>query len=324
MPLAKATCMQMCPKEEMTMRKSQKLVHQLETDSKQMIKRYSRSAAGSSLNKPHLLRPPSVLMNTISYLVNDVLAVTNIPFNIIYDFIDDRLNAIRQDATIQEVSDENWLAILPPIIRFHAYASYRCFLMYDVNTFDPFLNTKHFHECILKIIKLFLEDSNKVADELCSEMVSLLVVANLGNYNILQQVLPFMIQKNTLIKKAILLSLDIMNGNFGQLLKMYNEFPAIHQCVIAIQLPMLRKCILKSMCMGYNCKNNYFPISILTKMLLHNNDEETIKECKHYCISVIDGKAELSKISFSNEADELHFKKTIEFGVNISTMILNS
>jgi len=54
-----------------------------------------------------------------------VLAVTNIPFNIIYDFIDDRLNAIRQDATIQEVSDENWLAILPPIIRFHAYASYR-------------------------------------------------------------------------------------------------------------------------------------------------------------------------------------------------------
>jgi len=72
--------------------------------------------------------------------------------------------------------------------------NFRCF-EYDVNTFDPFLNTKHFHECILKIIKLFLEDSNKVANELCSEMVSLLVVANLGNYNILQQVLPFMIQK---------------------------------------------------------------------------------------------------------------------------------
>lgn len=49
--------------------------------------------------------------------------MTNVPFNVIYDFIDDRLNAIRQDATIQDVSQQAWLAILPPIIRFHAYAA---------------------------------------------------------------------------------------------------------------------------------------------------------------------------------------------------------
>lgn len=54
-----------------------------------------------------------------------VLTITNIPFNIIYDFIDDRLNSIRQDATIQSVSNQDWMAILPPIIRFHAYAAYK-------------------------------------------------------------------------------------------------------------------------------------------------------------------------------------------------------
>jgi SAC3 domain-containing protein 1 len=43
----------------------------------------------------------------------------------VYDFIDDRLNAVRQDATIQEVSNQDWIAILPPIIRFHAYAAYK-------------------------------------------------------------------------------------------------------------------------------------------------------------------------------------------------------
>jgi len=54
-----------------------------------------------------------------------VLTVENVPFNIVYDFIDDRLNSVRQDATIQAVSNQDWMAILPPIIRFHAYAAYK-------------------------------------------------------------------------------------------------------------------------------------------------------------------------------------------------------
>lgn len=130
-----------------------------------------------------------------------------------------------------------------------------------------------------------------------------------------------------MIKKAVLLSLSIMNGNFGHLFEIYNTLPAIHQCVISVQLPMLRRykiflhlfflilqsnCykntfrnILKSMCMGFNCKNNYFPISILTKILLHNKVQETIKECQHYHLTVNGDKVELSKSLFNNEVDEV-------------------
>lgn len=57
--------------------------------------------------------------------------------------------------------------------------------------------------------------------------------------------------------------------------------------------------------MGFNCKNNYFPISVLTKMLLHNEDQETINECKHYCLKIVDDKVELSKSSFINEVDKV-------------------
>ncbi|XP_022179845.1 germinal-center associated nuclear protein-like [Myzus persicae] len=319
----KGICMEMCPKEEMMMRKSKRLVHQLECNPHKMVKCFSRSAAGNSLSKPHILRPTPVLRKTISYLLNEVLTIKNVPFNIVYDFIDDRLNSIRQDATIQAVSNQDWITILPPIIRFHAYAAYKCY-EYDVNTFDPFLNMKHFHESIFKIVKILLEDSDRSTDELCSEMVSLLVVTNLGDYNVLQQALPFISKKNTLINMAVLLSLNIMNGNFGQLCKTYNTFPAIHQCVMSVQLPMLRKNILKSMCMGFNCKNNYYPISILSRMLLHNESRETIKECQHYCLTVIDDKVELTKSSFNNEVDELHLIKEIKFKVNISTLVLNT
>lgn len=70
----------------------------------------------------------------------------------------------------------------------------RCY-EYDINTFDPFLNMKHFHECIFKLIKILLSESNESTDELCSEMVSLLIAANLGDYNVLQQALPFIPKK---------------------------------------------------------------------------------------------------------------------------------
>lgn len=57
--------------------------------------------------------------------------------------------------------------------------------------------------------------------------------------------------------------------------------------------------------MGFNCKNNYFPISILSKMLLHNESRETIKECQHYGLTVVGDKVELSKSSFNYEVDEV-------------------
>lgn len=57
-------------------------------------------------------------------------------------------------------------------------------------------------------------------------------------YNLL-----YLFLSGNLIKKAILLSGNIMNGDFGQLFKIYNELPTIHQCVICVQLPILRKYI---------------------------------------------------------------------------------
>jgi len=52
-------------------RKSKRLVHQLECNPHKMVKCFSRSAAGNSLSKPHILRPPPILKDTISYLLNE-------------------------------------------------------------------------------------------------------------------------------------------------------------------------------------------------------------------------------------------------------------
>lgn len=52
-------------------RKHQRSVHLLECHPQKMVKCFSRSAAGCSLDKPYILRPPSVLKDTISYLINE-------------------------------------------------------------------------------------------------------------------------------------------------------------------------------------------------------------------------------------------------------------
>lgn len=59
-----------------------------------------------------------------------------------------------------------------------------------------FLNMKRFHECISKLVKILLEDNNESTEEFYSEMVSLLIVANLGDYSVLQQALPFISKKS--------------------------------------------------------------------------------------------------------------------------------
>lgn len=58
------------------------LIHILETDpahdgksrkanSSRMIKSYNRSAAGQVLTKPEILRPPVILLKTLTYIFNE-------------------------------------------------------------------------------------------------------------------------------------------------------------------------------------------------------------------------------------------------------------
>ena len=46
-------------------------------------------------------------------------------FNLIYDFIFDRLRSVRQDLVIQRITDKPAITILETIIRFHVYSAYR-------------------------------------------------------------------------------------------------------------------------------------------------------------------------------------------------------
>jgi SAC3 domain-containing protein 1 len=107
-----------------------------------MIKEFTRSSAGQEAAKPDELRPAKVLLQVVEYLVNRlvsywlrpfliiylssrVLPRTDVSFNIVYDYIFDRLRAVRQDMSIQCLSGPECISILEQAVRFHIYSEYR-------------------------------------------------------------------------------------------------------------------------------------------------------------------------------------------------------
>ena len=65
------------------------------------------------------------------FVVFRVLIDKETPWNVIYDFIFDRLRAVRQDISIQCINDTDSLSIFERIVRFHIYAAYRYVDLFD-------------------------------------------------------------------------------------------------------------------------------------------------------------------------------------------------
>ncbi|XP_049797698.1 SAC3 domain-containing protein 1 isoform X2 [Schistocerca nitens] len=169
-------CMSMCPEKEITMRERNGLLHQLESvqmgksesvtgnrrtiksrwraDYKRVIKSFSRPAAGHGPPDPDDIRPPQVLLQTVKYLLSEVVPSQSLPWNEVYDFVFDRLRAVRQDLVIQGTPSVESVEILEPIARFLAYAGYRS-CEEPASLFDAVIHRRHLLECVQRLLVLY-------------------------------------------------------------------------------------------------------------------------------------------------------------------------
>lgn len=138
------------------------------TDSNRAVKQFRRSSAGQSLTIPADLRPSAVLRATVDYLLTE-LPLNHLPklgetcssllqFATFYDFVFDRLRAVRQDMVVQRLLDANCLHILERCIEFYAYSHYTYLQLMTIKSstadlrqlsasFDAHLNRVHLGEC---------------------------------------------------------------------------------------------------------------------------------------------------------------------------------
>lgn len=94
-------------------------------DKSKVVKEFARSAAGIQRPKPHQLRTPATLKRTVRYLLTEVVSDTRKPFHVAFDFIFDRLRAVRQEIVMQNLDYSLTIQLLEPIIMFLAYSLYR-------------------------------------------------------------------------------------------------------------------------------------------------------------------------------------------------------
>ncbi|XP_019622257.1 PREDICTED: SAC3 domain-containing protein 1-like [Branchiostoma belcheri] len=166
----RGTCQDMCPEQERAARQRQKRLHRFEmvegtehnrlpsADPVRCVKEYSRPAAGKDVIPPAELRPPQVLQGTVDYLVNRILPRDDVHFSDVYNFISDRLRAVRQDMVVQRVKGHTCVTVLEKAVRFHVYAAYRL-CESSLQQFDPHLNNQQLENCLTWLLREYTDNS---------------------------------------------------------------------------------------------------------------------------------------------------------------------
>ncbi|KAF7289939.1 Nuclear export factor [Mycena indigotica] len=121
------TCMDMCPRFERYRRERESNLFEWEmipgtkrVDHNRAVKMYERAAGDKTI--PSDLRPPPVLKKTLDYLFHDLLLRGG--FSPTFNFIRDRSRAVRNDFTMQHLTDALAMECHERCARFHILALY--------------------------------------------------------------------------------------------------------------------------------------------------------------------------------------------------------
>lgn len=218
-------CQTMCPARELSDRERQNRLHRFEmlagterdrlprADPSRAVKEYSRPAAGKDSTNSSDLRPPEVLLTTVCYLIDSIVASPDLhPWTEasrsiillfcgssvsicilssyiewfifclffllqIYSFVFDRLRGVKQDMIIQRVSGSKCVAILERTIRFLIYASYRL-CGEPLRLYDPCINDTHLQEYLSWLLDCYATEAGPHPNQ--EEFEALGLLYNLG------------------------------------------------------------------------------------------------------------------------------------------------
>ncbi|CAH2086881.1 unnamed protein product [Euphydryas editha] len=330
------TCPDMCPFEEVTLREEEKLVHVLEVTGEgyKLVKSYSRSAASANMAVPRLLRSYPVLYDTVQYLLLKVSKRTDVKMSVMYDFLNDRLRAVRQDMTIQRLPEEECLVLLEPMIRFYVYYAYRL-CDYPLNEYDPVLNKKYLLECIKWFLSCcdnidrdnagtddvdsLVEDlsklnvSNQKHGELSCDRIlveSLYILCNLDDIHPLYRYLNLskQIKRVSILKLTYNIAVANLHGNYIRMWKLAKRLCPLTFSALCLYLPKLQKRSLQVLSNAYNSKQLTVPVKVVQQWLMFNSEEEVRAACTYYGLKATDG-VNFNKNSFKLDANELPPRK---------------
>ncbi|CAD0196552.1 unnamed protein product [Chrysodeixis includens] len=323
------TCNSMCPEDEIKLREAEHLVHILEVwdwgKERKLVKSFSRSAADTNMAVPRLLRPYAVLINTVQYLLFEITKRKDVPEAVVYEFVDDRLRAVRQDMTIQRLPPEECVNLLEPMIRFYVYYSHKlCNL--PLKYYDPELNKRSLLECM----KWYLSCSDTIdkrqrQDELSGLLSnldlnentkltndrvlveSLYIVCNLNDLHPLYRYIHHSMQLKREPKLQLAYNIAIANrqGNYIKVCRLMDKACPLTYYALFTYLPTIQRNALAVLSHAYNSKQFTIPSEVLARWLHFADEVEAQGVCAHYGLETENRSVRFDKKDFIG-ATSLH------------------
>ncbi|ELU00268.1 hypothetical protein CAPTEDRAFT_145958, partial [Capitella teleta] len=284
-------------------------------DPQRMVKEYQRPAAGKSDPRPSDLRPPGVLLSTVNYLIDEIVPKTDCNWSVVYEFVFDRMRAVRQDMVIQRIEGLPAIDILQKIIRFYFFAHYKM-CTEPTNKFDPQINDTHLQECLKRLLVLYSDEEKKEEEERGegnegggrrreqnSEFYALFLLHNLGH----SDALLLGLQKKDRYRccqifiQCLTISLAWWQGNYARVLRLSKSLPALHCCAIHHHFNSIISAALLRMSCAFNSKTLCFPLKDVCSLFNLNNEHDTREICQNFGFSIGPKGVLFSKACFKSD-----------------------
>ncbi|PIA39351.1 hypothetical protein AQUCO_02600065v1 [Aquilegia coerulea] len=291
-------CPDMCPESERQERERKGDLDKFErldgdrnqTSRSLAVKKYNRTAE----REAHLIRPMPILQQTIDYL----LALLDHPYDDqflgMYNFLWDRMRAIRMDLRMQHIFNEDAITMLEQMIRLHIIAMHEL-CEYTKGEgfsegFDAHLNIEQMNKTSVELFQMY-DDHRKKGITVMSEKefrgyYALLKLDKHPGYKVEPAELSLDLAKMTPeIRQTpeILFARDVARacrtGNFIAFFRLARKATYLQACLMHAHFAKLRTQALASLHSGLQ-SNQGIPISQITKWL--GMEEEDIEGLLEY------------------------------------------
>lgn len=246
-----------------------------------MVKEYRRAAAGKIIMADEL-RPAQILSQTTDYLISEICSKKSTPWKTIYEFVFDRLRAVRQDLTVQNINNDYAINILEKTVRFLLYSGFvlRSASMAD---YDEKINNTHIQECLKRLLYLYAsEKQEQFSQEHSGEILSYYLLFNLGDPEALTYALEVkhLLQNSFVFKSSLNISLNFYLNNYGVIIRNIPKLLPLELCAIYRHLHVIQRQMFERCVHGYTSKNLHYPTDQLKDLLLFDTKQELSNLCK--------------------------------------------
>ncbi|KAL6233837.1 hypothetical protein BDW75DRAFT_214053 [Aspergillus navahoensis] len=318
------TCTSMCPEFERVERivqkmvdKSEKYLHPatntLQNMEAKMLKRFRRSAAGYDEQLPSDIRTPRTLLQTMNYLTRHVIGGPE-PLGIIHKFVWDRTRSIRNDFSVQQLTQEEDVKIavtcLERIARFHIVSLHLLSSPANEEPFDRHQEREQLNNTMLSLMYYYDDNRGRISfpneDEFRAYYIIFSIHDQRPDLEARVQKWPPELRNAPRVRVALELfaaagntweyqgTLDakrpnaIAQGFYARFFSLVNS-PGVSYlmaCVAEIYFNHMRQTAIRSIWKGYcrypssqQHKNEEWTIDELTNVLCFDDNDQTIQFC---------------------------------------------